>query len=319
MKKHFILIICYLLAGKAWTQVEEQVLPTDLKQQTIITQPVTLYKGFFRIGFTGTYGVLDRRFTEDGDKVYFPENGTGTSWDLRLTGQYGITDRLEVTTRIPFRFERLAVSSLLEIPAVDTMVVFKFNNTGFGLSDLELGVNYQLLTENESRPALVGKFGVILPTGEKNPTNVVDQDNYDLPPGDGKVTFTGDLIMRRVRYPFSYTAFVGFAYHLEGEKMFEPNGPNLKFKTANLFDVGGSFNFHLNEWLAIENEVFLFIFGESEVDGVKSGSNPWSLQYIPRVNFQIKRFRLIEALSVPVAGKSTAADIGYFLILQYVI
>ena len=76
MKKLLLFINYCLVPGMVMAQVEEQVLPTDLKQQTIITQPVTLYKGFLRVGFTGTYGVIDRIFTEDGDKVYAPENGT---------------------------------------------------------------------------------------------------------------------------------------------------------------------------------------------------------------------------------------------------
>jgi len=53
----------YLLASMAlilgmplYSQTEKQLVPSDLRQQTIVTEPVTLRKGFFRIGTIATTG-----------------------------------------------------------------------------------------------------------------------------------------------------------------------------------------------------------------------------------------------------------------------
>ncbi|HRT90726.1 MAG TPA: hypothetical protein P5257_11490, partial [Bacteroidales bacterium] len=58
----------------SFSQTEKQLMPSDLKQQTIVTEPVTLRKGFLRVGSMLNYRVADKYFSDDGVKKYYLSN-----------------------------------------------------------------------------------------------------------------------------------------------------------------------------------------------------------------------------------------------------
>ena len=68
-----------------YSQTENQVVPGDLKQQTIVTEPATLMKGFLRAGILLNYRVADRYFSESGSKEYY----TSSTWNSKAA--YNVT------------------------------------------------------------------------------------------------------------------------------------------------------------------------------------------------------------------------------------
>jgi hypothetical protein len=64
-----IFLTC-LGAGMLYPQTEQVVIPGDLKQQTVITEPVTLRKGYLRAGIEGAFIIVDKVFDEDGNRSY---------------------------------------------------------------------------------------------------------------------------------------------------------------------------------------------------------------------------------------------------------
>ena len=58
------------------------------------------------------------------------------------------------------------------------------------------------------------------------------------------------------------------------------------FRSGNNFNMDGSFNFHLNDWIAIQN-IDLFLSGKDEFDGVP-GRKFRVLQYYPGLSFSGK-------------------------------
>ena len=70
MKKLTIIYLTFLLTLSAFCQTEKQMIPSDLKQQTVVTEPVTLRKGFLRAGILLNYRVVDKYFTESGERDY---------------------------------------------------------------------------------------------------------------------------------------------------------------------------------------------------------------------------------------------------------
>ncbi len=318
-----LLFIPYLVNG----QTEQQVLPSELKEQTVITEPATLRKGFFRAAFFGSYTFIDQVFDEDGEKGYIlSTNGWARSWSYQLALEYGITDRLEVLLWPEFLNKQFFYSDEYHFGGNTETVYAKQSAVGFG--DLGIGVDFQILTETETRPSLVAKATFTVPTGQKNPTEIKSWTDFKLPTGSGEFVIGLDLNLRKIIYPFSFTLYAGYAYHFEGEKIFpdffEPGDEDsfkqtFRFKSGDMFDAGGSVNFHLNDWIALQNQVFFYHWGPNKIytETTISSSKAWVINYQPVLNFQIRRFRLFEVVCIPVLGQYYGADPLYILGLLY--
>jgi hypothetical protein len=314
-------LFLFLVSTRVLGQTEQQVLPSELKEQTVITEPVTLRKGFFRAAFFGSYTFIDQIFDNNGERGYvLGSNGWARVWSYQLTLSYGITDRLQVLVWPEFVNKKFFYSDEYHMGSSTESAYADQKAIGFG--DLGVGVDYQILTESERRPSFVAKLSLTLPTGQKNPTEIKDWRDFKVPTGSGEFVLTLDLNIRKIFYPYSFTFYTGYAYHFEGEKVFYPDYPEdeeIRFKSGDRFNVGGSFNFHLNDWIALQNQVFFFSWGPNKIftEPTAEGENAWVLSYQPVLNFQIRRFRLFEIISIPVLGKNYGADPFYVLGLLY--
>jgi len=149
-------------------QTEQQVLPSELKEQTVITEPVTLRKGFLRAAFYGAYSFIDKIMDDSGNREYvLSSNGWARSWEYQFSLEYGITDRLQVYLWPGFVNKKFFYTNEYHFGAT-TETVYA-NQSAVGLADLTVGADYQILTETDSRPSLVAMVAVLLPTGKKNP------------------------------------------------------------------------------------------------------------------------------------------------------
>ncbi len=318
MKKIIVLIAIILPVSLVNAQVQEELTPLEIKQTTVVTQPATLKKGFLRAGAALSFSALDKFFDDDTEKRLFPDNIWAKSLSYQFAFQYGVSDRLQASLAIPFRNEFISQSLLLEVPLTNTSTISSWEIKGNGISDIELGLIYQLVPENILRRAVLVSAFLTLPTGEKNPTDVVDEQNYTLPTGSGEGSLNLDMTLRKVNYPFSYEGSVGYNIKFGGTKVLNVGEEPVSFRSANLLTLRGAYNFHLNEWLAFQNDVFYFSFGEDEVDGQTGDTKRWALQYAPRLSFQIKRFRINQAVTFVLKGRNSSADPGYTMVLQYV-
>jgi hypothetical protein len=156
-----------------------------------------------------------------------------------------------------------------------------------------------------------------IPSGEKNPTEIENENNYRLPSGTGEASLDLDLHLRKVIYPYSYSFIVSYKYFFGGSKIFDVGEAEKEFKTGSTINFEGDFNFHVNDWIAIQNAMDFYLYGKDEVDGELEEDSKWLIQYLPKLNFQLKRLRLVQAISVPLKGKNTGADVGYILVAQY--
>ena len=318
MKNLFFTVLVFLLVHMiAYAQVEEKIVPTDLKQQTIVTQPITLYKGFLRAGFAGGYTPLNKYFNDKSKKQFFGSNIWGKTWFVLAMMQYGVTDRLQLEIDLPYNITEQFQSYRIEAPLFQTDSVVAWKVKGSGISDLSFRAGYQLIKESTSRPALAAFLAFTAPTGEKNPTGVVSERNYKLPSGSGEPVLNLDLQLRKIIFPYSYTAYLGYKYSFGGSKIFSPGEEEKEFKSGGYVNIGGTFDLSLNDWIALQNGLDSFFYGKDEVEGVKEKAGKWIVQYFPRLNFQLKKLRLVQAVTVPLKGKTASADITYLLVAQY--
>jgi hypothetical protein len=180
-------------------------------------------------------------------------------------------------------------------------------------------MGYQIIPETPLRPSFTSYLTASLPTGKKNPEDVINDREYKRASGSGEASLDIRLQIRRIMYPFSYTASVSYTYFFGGSKILEPLDTQEKpFRSGNNFNFDGSFNFHLNDWLAVQNTLTYFLSGQDTEDGVTEADKSWVLQYYPGLSFQIKRFRINEVFLVPISGKLSSADPSYIFALSYV-
>lgn len=320
MKKIYLTVIISLFTLSIFPQTEEMVLPSDLKQLTIITEPTTLHKGFFRAGIVFSYGVVDKYFTDDNKKEFFPESTWASSWSSSFILQYGINDRLTAELFIPYNNEVWNYHQFYTSGELGLTQEENWDLQGSGLGDISLGARYQVLEGSQTKASLTASIDITLPTGEKNPTNIEDTYDYDLPTGYGAFVINPGILYRKISYPYSYKAYIRYTYNLPGEKIINPGDTEeSEFTYGNRVDLGGSFDFHLNDWLAVTNELNYFLSGKGEREKVPDNelNTSWGLSYETRLVFQIRRIRLAEAVRLPLKGKSISADPLYVILLQY--
>ena len=306
--------------GSCYAQGQEQLSPRELKQKTIVTEPQTLYKGFFRAGLGLSYGVVNNIFSETGKRVPIDNNARVSSGFIQLGMIYGVTNRLQIEVAYPYNFGEIKQSVRYEVPEADQVGALKWRGVTSGFGDLNINAAYQIIRDTDSHPSTTLFVYTTLPTGEKNPTDVKNEREYNRPTGEGEASVEMQLRLRKVRFPYAYSFFGGYRVNFGGEKMnmFTPLDPTeYSFKSGNSVDVGGYFHFHLNEWLAVRNTLEVFFFGPDEFDGEKEEESTWALFYYPGLSFQLKGFRIDQAVTMPIAGKLGGADPSFILLLQY--
>lgn len=310
-----------LFAIEATGQTERQILPSDLKQQTIVTEPVTISKGFFRSGIAMAYGVVDKYFNPSGNKEYFMNSAWGSSYFYLFTFQYGITSRLMADVSIPLNYSRQEFDQVVKFPEQNTDAYFMSDLKGKGIGDCYLTMKYQIVEEKNNPVSLTGSLDITVPTGQKNPTDVKGVSEYNLPTGNGFFSAGTRLSARGVRYPYSYTAYAGYVLKLSGSRLINATDlAETEFKDGNAMEAGGSFNFHLNEWIANANELNFYYRAKGEVrSAITSYIDPaWAVSYETRLVFQIGQLRIGEAVRIPLKGKNVSADPQYVMIMQYI-
>jgi hypothetical protein len=313
-----LLFSAQLLSG----QTEKLIVPSDMKQQTVVTEPVTLHKGYLRAGVVLDYRVADRFYNSDGNKEYYNTSSWGSQSAYGVTIQYGIKERLEIDLFTEY-MNTLQQAQTTEVSSITNLSeTTSTKQRGIGIGDSHLELRYQFLSEKEKQFSLTGKLMLTLPTGEKNPRNIKSDNQYDLPVGDGTYALGLNISARKVVYPYSFSGYVSYTNNFNGTKIINVVTPaENKFRIGNIFETGLSCNFHLNEWIVFGNEINYYRQGEGKVENKPSALMPssWAISYEPRLVFQVHRFRFSESVRIPLKGLNVPADPLYIMMLQFIL
>jgi hypothetical protein len=292
-----------------------------MKQQTVVTEPVTLHKGYLRAGVVLDYRVADRFFNSEGSKEYYATSSFGSHSAYGMTLQYGISDRLEVDlfTEYMNDLQQTQTSSLETV--TNKIVTISTKQKGMGLGDSHLELRYQVIHEKESKFSLTGRLMLTIPTGRKNPSNIKSENQYDLPVGDGTYALGLNISARKVVYPYSFSAYMSYTNNFNGTRIIDVAIPvEKKFRLGNMFESGLSCNLHLNEWIVFGNEFNYYREGVGKVENEPSALMPssWALSYDPSLIFQVHRFRFSESVKIPFKGLNVPADPLFVMTAQFI-
>jgi hypothetical protein len=311
-----MLVICASLKG----QTEKQLIPSDIRLQTIVTEPVTLRKGYLRIGSLLNFRLADRFYNNEAVRQYYMGEKWGSRVSNNITLQYGINDRLEASITTEYLVTRQEQQVTEVLPGTNTTRTVQTNLKGNGFGDTYVSLKYQVVPELKNKVSLTGIFTVTLPTGEKNPTGIISANQYDLPLGDGTYALTPGLFARTIIYPYSFTGFIYYSYNFNGTKRINSNdATESKFRFGNRIESGLSANIHLNEWIVLANELNYYHEGAGKLNDIEVWPPvSWAFSYKPNLIFQVKRFRLGESVMIPLKGKNVPADPLYIAMFQYI-
>lgn len=324
MKFVFTILLFLCVITGIIAQTERQILPADMKQMTVVTQPPTLPKGFFRVGESLSYGLISGNiFDEKGKRIFLSESdyAWATAVQSETYFHYGINNRLETGILAHCNFEHEQLGSITYVPLIDTVMNPSAILKGRGLNQVQLKLLYQIIPQNKDRlSSLTGIFELSIPGGRRNPRNIIDRDHYDLPVSSGAYSTGAFLIYKKIQYPFSYSFELGYTYFFSAKRMFEPGAPEKSFKMGNSYGGSAGVNFHLNEWIALTNEVIFLKFDSNTIEGKKEpgfSKKRYFVEYSGYLVFHVKHFRISEGIEVPVFGKNWGTDPMYFHRLEY--
>lgn len=320
MKKIIVGLVFLALANVLYSQEEDKLLVSEIKQSTVITQPATLNKGFFLVGAAFTHIMADKMFSDNGKKEYAIQNLSTRNSTENLILRFGLTNRIELEFDLPYMITSISKSTISQVPLYDTSITTKFKLKGKGFGDIEFGISYQLIEGSKTKPSLVSKLSAVFPTGEKNPTNIKGLWEYDYPTGRGETALRLELIYRKISYPYSYSFHGLFKYSFGGVKVMVPYEDPISFRSGNYYEVGGNFNFLLNDWIAVQNDLSFLYKHADKYSGETAPPTvtQMAIFYYPNINFQFKKFRLVQGVCIYLFGKTMPGDPQYQIDLQYI-
>jgi hypothetical protein len=324
MKRIIILFSFTAVVNLCKAQVAEGLTPLQRKQLTVLAEPATLYKGFFRLGYDIKYSRPGRTFDRNGvNRAPEVFNFSGNYVEHLLTASYGINDRIQITTSLPIVNDniRALVKSQAGTQVVETNVEIESK----GISDLRADIQFQIVKETKQIPAIVFGFGAWLPTGNNKrniQTDPVTSDTkYDEVTGGVGSSIITSLMVRKVIYPYLLAAEFKYFFGADG-KIIE-NSTSIDVIGANSSVWQLTTGMHLNEWITLTGKMFYQRLSfDSDVPPnttvpLINNSKKELLSFDPTITFQFGRFRSQQFISIPISGKNYSSELEYSASLVY--
>ena len=238
-------------------------------QGMLVVEPSFTYShsGVNRFTFRGTelvetvlVGIVE---AEDADRDFL---------ETALTLRYGITDRLEIETRVPGVYRSDRVSTTTDVGGDgegDHAIVDELD--AFGLGDVEVAAHYQLNRGRDRWPYFVGNLRAKFPTGQ-GPFDV-DRDpsgvETELPTGSGFYAVEPSLTVIWPTDPVVIYGNVGYLWNIARDI-----DQDIGTARVGRVDPGDSIRFGFGMSLAL-NEAMSLSLGYSQdlIDGTKTQLN----------------------------------------------
>ncbi|HYE35310.1 transporter [Methylocaldum sp.] len=226
-----------------------------------------------------------------------------------ITGRYGLTDRLEVSGRVPFLYREDTQRS--RAVSIGAGVDETFNADGSGLGDLEFTARYQFNGGAGGWPIFVGNLAMTVPTG-KSPYDVdfvlaqgVPGARFptELPTGSGYVSVQPSITALYPTDPAVFYASLSYGYNMETDENIGTVDPGDS--------IGGSFGlgFSINERSSFSIGYSHKHVLETDVDGTSvPGSSLDIGEFLLGYAFKLTRDTSLN-LSVSLGATDDAPDV----------
>jgi hypothetical protein len=300
-------VLCY---NRSYSQ-EQLVLPTDLKTETRITEPLTLRKGFSKIEMNYNYFNFQNYIDADGNRIYENKGFSGaSSWEQSVNTllHYGINNNLEVGLSIKYGYGSLQIPYTAELVPDNQVVSLTKQYIQQGFGDLMIHASYQFVNKTNW---LVGTTVTqSFPTGSTEETITVDQYKETVTSGFGRNNYSTvvGFLAKRIHYPY----FIQIMHN-----------SGITYGDADV-DHGSFHAFEaqsgvlLNDWFSLSASLnYILKLKDYYKDYDQYGPDAKNASASFLVTQQLKRFRIEERIDFPFWARNSYADPLYSVFLSY--
>jgi hypothetical protein len=215
------------------------------------------------------------------------------SVSIPLDASYGLTERLELFTSLPFNYK--------EDELISAESVSKESNSGIG--DLSLGLSYSLKSESYSSPSITASLNITTPTGET--TNIEDLNH--LSTGAGFWGISTDLNLSKSIDPAVVFMSVGFQHTFDDEQF------GARIQPGNAFNYGFGAGFSVNNLVAFSGRMSGSYQRENKIDDIRVlGTSSEPISFIGSMSYRLSNdTRLETTLDLGVSGDANDVGMGF--------
>lgn len=249
--------------GQAPPKQDEKPRPPEMPRLSDTVGGVLTRKGKIVIEPTLEYSFTDSNRLFLDAFTFLPAIAVGLidvrqidrhSFMASVGARYGVTDRLEVEARVPYRarFDEQRSRPVSVGAAIDEI----FNASGHGLGDIEFAARYQLNSGAGGWPVLVGNMFVTVPTG-KGPFDIKYERAQgvpgavfptDVPTGSGFFSFQPSITALYATDPAVFFANLAYNYNMNTkEKDIDGDGTELRINPGDGVGMTFGMGFGINE------------------------------------------------------------------------
>jgi hypothetical protein len=321
MKKIFYIALFVISSLSVTAQTERQLTVSEIRQQTLLNEPITLQKGYFRWITSFNFALFSTDYFDNSWKKITTNNYSSNSMIVPFSLCYGLTNNLEINLNSNYTQSKSSFNyQSIDNYSQQANQSIKVNKKSAGFNDLSIALNYKLLDEKDNYPSLaVGIYGSI-PYGKKDPTSDDDGINVDEGVSCGYYEIGLGTQVKKVYYPFSIAGVLMYAYSFPTDLRLKYN--DIEKTTVDFGDFFQSkliVNYMPSDWISISNNIVFTHNGKSVYDNEEYKHNEKEmiqLMWEPGLTFQMKNFRLRQSISFVAFGKNSHTTPIFSIVLH---
>jgi len=320
MQKTFIYILFLAITSNLMSQNERQLTVSEIRQQSIIEEPINLQKGYFRFGSGLFYDFSSfDGFDENWKKKNSFNNFNNTTFNFPVNIRYGITNKFEIDLSTSYKKSTTSSSVRLVDNYSDEITDFKAKDIVNGFADLGIGTVTNIYDGGNKFPSISLFTSVLVPYGKRENTFSDDSTIMHRYTTEGAYQVGGGYYIKKTFYPFMLTHSSAYYYNFQSDIKLYADKEKTTVKKGSIFSTYIEFHYLPCEWLDLYNVIIYANIGSNEYSNEKYQSEAISREIVtwqPRLNLQIKNLRLIQGFNFALIGRNYPSNPSYVIILE---
>jgi hypothetical protein len=306
MKRILLYIALIIITTKIAGQTEKQLAVSEIRQQTVVNEPLTLQKGYFKVSSQFNYSVFStERYNNNWEKE--PVYGyLSNSFIIPFSVNYGLTNSLELNIYSNYKYGKTSSSyKSIDYTNLENSTKFEHTKVTNGLTELSLGLRYILFKNKTSTPLMGVTCYFSMPIGKTEPTSSDNGKTINEATSAGCYELGAGVLVKKVFYPFSVSGTLSYAHSFPADlKLNYDDTEKTQIKYGDWVNCNAVLNYMVSDWISIGNSLNYTYNGPQEINNIKEDYTIQYLKYSPSLTFQIKNIRLTQGVSFYLAAKN---------------
>ncbi len=306
MKRIILYIALTLSALPIMAQTEKQLTVSEIRQQTVLNEPLTLQKGYFKAISQFNYIVFStERYNNNWEKV--PSYGyLSNSFIVPFSISYGLSNNLQINISTGYEYRKASSGhKSIDYYSLKYSDDFKRSTIENGFHDISIGATYKINEKKNNRPIVGAIVYFTKPIGKAEPSSSDNGKTIYGATSAGCYEIGGGVLVKKVVYPFSVSGILSYSYSFPTDLKLNYNDTiKTHLKYGDVLNCNANLNYMVCDWISIGNSLSYTYNEPGEINGIKADYNTVYLKYAPSLTFQIKNVRLTQGISFYLTAKN---------------